>query len=55
MQLTHPNRNSPQYAYSDRDIAYLEMNGWVRLKPPEQRVEQVPVLLQPKRGRPVKQ
>lgn len=30
MQLTHPNRNSPQHAFSERDIAYLEKQGWVR-------------------------
>lgn len=40
MQLTHPNRNSPQHAFSERDIAYLEKQGWVREKPP------VPALLQ---------
>jgi len=36
ISLTHPQRQSRQYAYSDRDIAYLEKNGWVREKPPEQ-------------------
>lgn len=30
ISLTHPQRQSRQYAYSDRDIAYLEKNGWVR-------------------------
>ena len=30
ISLTHPQRQSRQHAYSDRDIAYLEKNGWVR-------------------------
>lgn len=30
MLLTHPNRQSPQHAHSERDIAYLEKQGWVR-------------------------
>lgn len=34
--LTHPQRQSRQYAYSERDIAYLEKQGWVREKLPEQ-------------------
>ena len=35
ISLTHPQRQSRQHAYSDRDIAYLEKQGWVREKPPE--------------------
>ena len=30
ISLIHPQRQSRQYAYSERDIAYLEKNGWVR-------------------------
>lgn len=44
-------KESPQHAYSARDIAWLEKQGWVRVKPQE---KQAPVLLQPKRGRPRK-
>lgn len=47
MQLTHPNRNSPQHAFSERDIAYLEKQGWVREKPP------VPALLKSSGDSPV--
>lgn len=50
MQLTHPNRNSPQHAFSERDVAYLEKQGWVREKPPEQ--APIPALLQPPVKRP---
>lgn len=50
ISLTHPQRQSRQYAYSDRDIAYLEKNGWVREKPPEQ--ASIPALLQPPVKRP---
>ena len=54
ISLTHPQRQSRQVAYSERDIAWLEKQGWVREKPPEQ----VPALLlppEPKRlGRPRK-
>jgi hypothetical protein len=49
VKLTHPNRNTPQYAYSERDVEYLERNGWVR-EPVVK--EQRPTLTLPKRGRP---
>ena len=42
ISLTHPQRQSRQYAYSDRDIAYLEKQGWVREKPPEPALLQAP-------------
>jgi len=54
MELRHPARNSPQYVHSDRDIAWLEKNGWKRVEPPKvEEVKAVPVLL--KRGRPRKE
>lgn len=54
ISMRHPQRESKQYVFSDRDIAYLEKQGWVREKPPE------PALMKPsgvapvKRGRPRK-
>ena len=30
MKLTHPRRAAAQYAYSERDIAYLVGLGWVK-------------------------
>jgi hypothetical protein len=33
ISLTHPQRQSRQYANSERDVAYLEKQGWVREKP----------------------
>lgn len=33
MKLTHPDRPSPQYAFSERDIAALEKMGWTSEKP----------------------
>ena len=48
MKFTHPSRQAPQYAYSDRDIAYLERNGWVR-EIPEDIKEARPILTLPKR------
>ena len=33
--MVKPGRESPQYAYSERDIAYLERSGWERQAPPE--------------------
>lgn len=52
MKLCHPDRNSPQYAYSERDIAWLEKQGWKRIEPIEQKAEvKTPV----KRGRPRKE
>lgn len=33
--LVHPKRQSRQYVHSDRDVAYLEKQGWVREAPPE--------------------
>jgi len=54
MELRHPARNSPQYVHSERDIAWLEKNGWKRVEPPKvEEVKEVPVLL--KRGRPRKE
>lgn len=32
--LTKPGRESPQYAHTERDIAYLEMQGWTRVPKP---------------------
>ena len=32
---TKPGRESPQYVYSERDIAYLELQGWTRVEPPK--------------------
>lgn len=52
MQLRHPNKNSPQHAYSQRDIAWLEKQGWKRVEPAKvEEVKAIPALL--KRGRKV--
>jgi len=40
IELRHPDRHTPQFAYTERDRAWLEKNGWVEVK------RSVPVLLQ---------
>ena len=59
--LVHPQRQSRQHAYSDRDVAYLEKQGWVREKPPVEKDEIVmllppsdPMVIKNKVGRPRK-
>lgn len=54
MKLTHPDRPTPQFAFSERDVAYLESKGWVRESVPEPVPEKRPILTLPKRGRPAK-
>ena len=52
--FTLPGRTGYQYASSDRDIAWLEKQGWKRVEPAKvEEVKPVPVLL--KRGRPRKE
>ena len=48
-------RTVPQYAYSDRDVAYLERTGWKRETPPEpQRAALLMAPAKKKPGRPRK-
>lgn len=37
--MTHKDRQSPQYAHSERDVAYLLARGWVKVdeRPPEKK------------------
>ena len=35
IELRHPDRHTPQFAYSQGDIAYLERTGWRREPVPE--------------------
>lgn len=56
MKMTHHNRPAPQYAYSDRDVAWLEKNGWAREAPVEVKPAEstADAAAKPKRGRPFK-
>lgn len=33
--MTKPGRESPQYVYSERDVKYLELQGWTKVPKPE--------------------
>jgi hypothetical protein len=35
--MVKPGKESPQYVYSQRDIEYLEKQGWVRMEPKQPR------------------
>lgn len=50
-----PDRRTPQFAHSERDIAYLERTGWKREAPPEpQRAALLSPPIKKKPGRPRK-
>lgn len=53
--MRHPMRPTPQYAYSERDAAYLESQGWARVETqPAQPERQLVEVANKKRGRPLK-
>ena len=55
IELRHPDRHTPQFAYTERDVAYLERTGWKRETPPEpKRAALLSAPVKNKGGRPRK-